>query len=133
MYYLAAQKIVYVDIALVNYERRNAGSITTNFRPKNLEACEAFREKIHLIWSRPELQEIDKKACNNYCYVLLDRIALCEASFPDCEALRDSIRCAYEDYEKLKEHGIDECYIVKLDALFEKYKNVLPIEEAKEC
>ena len=133
LFYLAAKKIVYIDIALVNYERRNAGSITASFRPKNLEACEAFLEKVHLIWSRPELAEIDKKACNNYCYVLLDRIALCEAAYPECEELKDTIRCAYADYERLKEHGIEEFYIVKMDALFDKYKNVLPNGGDKKC
>lgn len=133
LFYLAAKKIVYIDIALVNYERRNVGSITASFRPKNLEACEAFREKVHLIWNRPELWEIDKKACNNYCYVLLDRIALCEASCPDCEELIATIRRAYEDYEKLKEHGIDESYIARLDTLFKKYHNALPSKETVEC
>lgn len=129
LFYLAAKKIVYVDIALVNYERRNAGSITASFRPKNMEACEAFREKVHLIWERPDLWEIDRKACNNYCYVLLDRIALCEASHPDCAELTAAIRSAYADFEALKAHGIDEAYIARLDELFQKYRDVLRNEE----
>ncbi len=128
LFYLAAKKIVYVDIALVNYERRNVGSITASFRPENMDACEAFREKVHLIWDRPDLREIDRKACNSYCYVLLDRIALCEASYPDCAELTAAIRNAYADFEALKAHGIDETYIARLDELFRKYRDVLQNE-----
>ena len=95
LFYLASNKIMYADVALVNYERRNLGSITASFKPKNMEACEAFREKVHLVWSRPELKDIDQKMCNNYCYVLLDRIKLCEKAHPDCQELKDTIIHAY--------------------------------------
>lgn len=125
LFYLAAEKIMYVDIALVNYERRNVGSITTSFKPRNLEACEAFREKVHLVWNAPQLQSIDRKMCNNYCFVLLDRVKLCEAAYPDCEELKKTIRDAYEDYETLKAHGIEDSYRSRLDALFKKYKGIL--------
>jgi glycosyltransferase involved in cell wall biosynthesis len=125
LFYLAARKIIYIDMALVNYERRNSESITARFHPRNMDACEAFREKMHLIWSRPELQGLNRKICNNYCYVLTDRAARCEASYPDCEELTEAIRHAYEDFEGLKEHGLDKSYIVKLEALFRKYHEVL--------
>ena len=125
LFYLAAKKIVYVDIAMVNYERRNVGSITASFKPKNLESCEAFRAKVHLIWADPALEELNKKACNNYCYVLLERVAMCEKTFPDCEELKQTIRNVYDDFEKLKESGIEVDYVNRLEALFKKYKNIL--------
>lgn len=125
LFYLSAKKVVYIDVALVNYERRNVGSITAGFRPKNLDACEAFREKVHLVWKTPELQEIDQKVCNNYCYVLLEKVALCEEACPNCKELITTICNIYEDYELLKTHGIDKYYIEKLDELFDKYHDAL--------
>lgn len=121
LFYLAATKIMYVDIALVNYEHRNLGSITARFKPKNLDVCEAFREKIHLVWSREDLRGIDQKMCNNYCYLLLDRVKKCEQSYPECDELIKTIQDAYEDYEELKKHGIDPQYIQEFDKLFETY------------
>ena len=116
---------MYIDIAMVNYERRNVGSITASFKPKNLESCEAFRKKMHLVWETPELRSIDWKMCNNYCYVLLDRVKMCEATYPNCEELKKTIRDAYEDYETMKAHGIEDFYYPSLDALFEKYKEII--------
>lgn len=130
LFYLASNKIMYIDLALVNYERRNLSSITSAFKPQNLEACEAFREKVHLIWKHSELQCIDRKMCNNYCFILLDCIKKCEASYPNCIELKETILNAYMDYEKLKEHGIDEPYIVEMDALFEKYNGLFVNEVA---
>ena len=104
-------------------------SITASFRPKNLDTCEAFRQKVHLVWSRPDLLSIDQKMCNNYCYVLLDRIRLCEELHPDCQELKDTLRNAYEDFEELKQHGILDHYIQEMDVLFQKYKDLFPSQE----
>lgn len=125
LFYLAAGKIMYVDLAMVNYERRNLGSITANFKPKNLEVCDAFREKMHLVWERPDLQSIDQKMCNNYCYVLLDRVKKCEEAYPECEKLKEIIRDAYEDFDQLKERQIEEEYVTRLNELFERYSRIL--------
>lgn len=125
LFYLAAKKIVYVDAALVNYERRNAGSITSSFKPKNLDACEAFRSKVHLVWRTPELAPIDLKMCNNHCYVLLDYIEKCEKSWPDCAEIKNAVRGAYEDFEQFKARGVNAGYIQRLEALFKKYSAIL--------
>lgn len=125
LFYLAAGKIIYVDLAMVNYERRNLGSITANFKPKNLEVCDAFREKMHLVWERPDLQSIDQKMCNNYCYVLLDCVKKCEEAYPECEKLKEIIRDGYEDFDQLKERQIEEEYVTRLNELFERYSRVL--------
>lgn len=121
LFYLASSKIVYADIALVNYERRNVGSITASFKPKNLDAVEAFLSKTRLTWEIPELQEIAEKAGNNYCYVLLDRVSKCEKWCPECEELPRTVRDAYEAYEQLVDHGLDPYYIPKLEELFVKF------------
>ena len=110
---------------MVIYERRNVGSITASFKPRNLEACEAFRAKVHRIWKEPSLQELSRKAGNNYCYVLLDRVALCEKTFPNCPELKTTIRNVYEDFEQLKASGIEEYYVNQLDDLFKRYKKIL--------
>lgn len=125
LFYLAAGKIMYVDLAMVNYERRNLGSITANFKPKNLEVCDAFREKMHLVWERPDLQSIDQKMCNNYCYVLLNRVKKCEEAYPECEKLKEVIRDAYEDFDQLKERQIEEEYVTRLNELFERYSRIM--------
>lgn len=124
-FYLAAKKIVYVDVALVNYERRNLGSITASFKPKNMEACEAFRARMHLIWNDPELSGIAKKMGDVYCYAVLNRVGQCEKLYPDCQELKDTIRDAYEDFEELKKRGTNEGYIRELNDLFQRYAGVL--------
>ena len=118
LFYLAAKKIVYVDVALMNYERRNLGSITATFKPKNLDACEAFLQKTKLTWERPELAEIAKKAGDNYAYVLLDRVEKCEQSCPDCPELKQTLIQAKEAFEGLKEHGLEDAYIDRMTRLF---------------
>lgn len=125
LFYLAARKIMYVDAALVNYERRNAGSITASFRPKNLDVCDAFREKAYLTLKEPRLKDIRTKMCNHYCYLTIDRIERCEVNYPECEELKNTIRNIYDDFELLKQQNINEGYISKLNALFEKYKDIL--------
>ena len=92
------------------------------------ERGEAFREKVYLVWSRPDLRSIDQKMCNNYCYIVLDRVKQCEKTYPDCQELKDTIRNAYVDFEELKRHGILNEYIQKLANLFIKYKALLDME-----
>lgn len=125
LYYLAAKRIMYVDIALVNYERRNLNSITANFRPKNLEVCEAFLSKVNIISSKPELQCIAKKICENYCYILLERVKLCEEKCLECEELKKTIRDAYANFETLKKYGIKNSYVKQLKELFTHYHEIL--------
>jgi glycosyltransferase involved in cell wall biosynthesis len=125
LFYLAAKKIMYVDVALVNYERRNAGSITASFRPQNMDACDAFRAKAHRVLKEPQLEKIHAKMCDNYCYVVLDKVEKCEKAYPDCEQLKNTVRNIYADFDMLKKYGVNCGYIERLDALFEKYEDIL--------
>lgn len=123
LFYLAAKKIVYIDRAFYNYERRNVGSITASFKLKNLDSCEAFRQKVHLVWERPELHSLDKKMCNTYCYILFDMLQKCrELGLSGSEVTR-TIYDALEDFPQLKAHGIDRNYIVQFNGLYAKYRD----------
>lgn len=126
LFYLASNKIMYLDVALVNYERRNLNSITASFQPRNLHVCEAFLNKVKLIWENPELKEIDKKACDNYCYILLESIRKCEEVQLECEELVKTVTDAYEIFEELKKHGTEDGYIGQLKSVFRRYKDILP-------
>ena len=68
---------------------------------------------------------IDRKMCNNYCFILLDRIKKCEDLYPDCEELKKTIHNVYEDFAMLKTHGIEDWYVAELHALFAKYLDVM--------
>lgn len=109
-FYLEASKIVYVDVAYYNYDCRRSGSITAEFKLKNLDACEAFRQKIHLVWQTPELQSLDEKMCNTYCYVLFDRLSECVQNRLEGSELTQTIRNALDEYPTLCQHGIDKKY-----------------------
>lgn len=121
LFYIAAKKIIYVDIALLNYERRNIGSITASFKPKNLDACEAFLQKAELTWKNTDLQSIAKKAGDNYAYILLDRVNKCEQNYPDCPELMQTVHRARGAFDELQKHDLNPDYIPQLRELFAKY------------
>ena len=116
-FYLAATKIVYIDISLVNYERRNLGSITASFKLKNLASCEAFRERLHLVWSRPDLAPLVKKMQEAYLWIVFDRLEKCKQFRLDGPEVSKVIENLREDYPQLKAHGLDPYYIKKIESL----------------
>ena len=119
-FYLAATKIVYVDISLINYERRNLGSITASFKLKNLASCEAFRERLHLIWSRPDLASIEKKMQDAYLWMVFDRLEKCRQFNLDGPEVTNVIQNLLEDLPLLKAHGLDQPTIERIEALGKK-------------
>ena len=121
-FYLAANKIVSVDLALYNYERRNLGSITGSFKAKNLDVFYAFRERMHLVWSRPDLTPLEKKMDNLYSWILFDLMDKCE-QFGVTGPERDQvIQTALHDYPEVLEHGVDDWYIEKYQNLKKTYQ-----------
>ena len=115
-FYMAAEKIVYVDMALYNYERRNPGSITASFKMQNLQTFDAFRERMYLIWSKPELSCLYGKISDAYCWVLFDLLEKCrkyEIQAPEVDRMLD---CAEQDYPELLLHGLCEGYADKFRA-----------------
>lgn len=110
-YYLAADKIVFTDISLYNYNHKRDNSITASFRPANMDSCEAFREKMHLVWERPDLKSIERKMNNSYCYVLFERLAQSEKAKYTGLEVSDAVRSALKDYSQMHRHGIDDTYV----------------------
>ncbi len=111
LFYLAAEKIVYGDVALVNYERRNPSSITAQFNLRNLDACQALRQRLHLIWGRPELSPIAERAANVYLWTVFDRLEHCRLHGLKGEAVTRTINDLLEDYPLLLLHPFDRSYI----------------------
>ena len=109
-FYLAAQKIVYADISAYNYDHKREDSITASFRLNNLDSCQAFHEKVHLVWERPELAALDKKMCSVYCYTLFTSLSKCVANDLHGEKVEQTIQIALQDRPELERHGIDEIY-----------------------
>ena len=111
LFYLAAEKIVYSDIALINYERRNPSSITARFTLRKLDACQALRQRLHLIWGRPELAPIAERAANVYLWTVFDRLEQCKLHGLTGEAIDRTINDLLEDYPLLLLHPFDRSYI----------------------
>ena len=111
LFYLAAEKIVYGDIALVNYERRNPSSITARFTLRNLDACQALRQRLHLIWARPELSPIAEQAANVYLWTVFDRLEQCRLHHLHGDAVTRTVNDLLEDYPLLLLHPFDTNYI----------------------
>lgn len=111
LFYLAAEKIIYGDIALVNYERRNPSSITARFTLRNLDACQALRQRLHLIWGRPDLAPIAEHAANVYLWTVFDRLEQCRLHSLHGDAVTRTIQDLLEDYPLLLLHPFDHSYI----------------------
>ena len=111
LFYLAAETIVYADVALVNYERRNPSSITARFTLRNLDACQALRQRLHLIWGRPELSPIGERAANVYLWTVFDRLEQCKLHGLKGEAIDRTVNDLLEDYPLLLLHPFDRSYI----------------------
>ena len=111
LFYLATEKIVYSDIALVNYERRNPSSITAKFTLRNLDACQALRQRLHLIWSRADLSPIAERAANVYLWTVFDRLEQCRLHGIQGDAVTRTVNDLLEDYPLLLLHPFDRGYI----------------------
>ena len=119
-FYLAAQKIVYVDISAYNYDHSRENSITAKFSAKNLDACQAFHEKMHLALETPALSSVLGKLCNVYCYTLFSSLEKCVNAGIRGGALERTVNDALEDRAILENQPIEECYHRGLSALAKK-------------
>lgn len=116
-FYLAAKKIVYIDMSLLNYERRNMGSITASFKLKNMACCEAFRERMYLVWSRPDLSSIERKMTDSYAWVCLDRLEKSKQFDLHGPEVDQTLSNLFKDYPLMKEHGLNPEYNHQIEAL----------------
>ena len=117
LFYLASEKIVYCDVALVNYERRNPSSITAAFSEKNMDVCQALRHRLHLIWSRRELSPIAETAANVYLWTVFDRLEQCRIHRVNGPSVTRTINDLMEDYPLLLLHPFDRGYLPALEQL----------------
>lgn len=117
LFYLAASKIVYADLSLINYERRNTGSITANFSLRNLDSCQALRERLYLVWSRPDLASIREKTANVYLWTVLQRLENCRSRKLTGPALTRTVENLMEDLPLLIAHSFDHSYLPALEQL----------------
>ena len=126
LYYLAAQKIAVTDQSFYNYEHRNSLSVTSSFSLRHLSVCEAFRQRLDLMDSHPQLREIKEKLCNSYCQILFWQIGECiryDTSGPD---LLETVDKALGEYRRLSEQGTDIWHLKQLSALKELRDRFVP-------
>lgn len=109
-FYLASQKIVYADVSAYNYDHSREDSITAKFTLRNLDACEAYHEKVHLICDDPNLVSIQKKICNVYGYTLFDSLNRCVENGLGGPELDQTIKNALDDMDFLVAHDVDASY-----------------------
>lgn len=103
--YLNAEKIIYADISKYNYNRCGTDSITgRSFHAANLDACEAFSKRMHLVWER-NLYEIEELMNNNYAYVVMDRLEKCFDTKLRDPRVRETIQMALKDYHQIVEES----------------------------
>ena len=109
-FYLAAKKIVYVDVSGYNYDRRREGSITAKFSLRNLDACQAYHEKTNAVCHTPELAPIRQKMCDTYCWTLFDCLAKCADAGLSGPELDRTLADAMADRPMLEENGLNQLY-----------------------
>lgn len=116
-FYIEAKDVVYADVSAYNYDRSREDSITAQFKLKNLDVCQAYHEKVHLVWEDASLAAIDKKMCNVYSYIFFDTLEKCASANLKGNLLDETIQLVLSDYCELKKHGIDERYVRCFEAL----------------
>lgn len=126
-FYLASKKIVYADVSAYNYDHCREDSITAKFTLRNLDACQAYHEKVHLICDDPNLATIQKKVCNVYSYTLFTALARCAENSLHGPELDRTIQDALNDIECLRVHNVD----AKYQTLFEILRDQGPEACAK--
>ena len=116
-----AKKIIYVDLALYNYDCTKEDSITARFKVQNLDACEAMRQKIHFVLEHEELRPLSDVVCNVYCFTLFDNLARSvDAEEQDSAMVKETVKKALDEKKELLRHKIESLYKQCLNEL-EKY------------
>lgn len=71
-----ASKLVYVDLSKYNYDRTREESITASFKEKNLDVCDALKERVDF-FKKKRLTSLVTEMEDLYFCVLLDRLYKC--------------------------------------------------------
>ncbi len=100
-FFMAAKKLVYVDISKYNYDKSRTDSITGDaFRESNLDACEALSERMHLVWDN-NFSQIEEKMNNVYSWVLFSNLYKAFQAKIKGAKLKATIKRGLDDYAQL--------------------------------
>lgn len=116
-YFYNAKKLAYVDISKYNYDRRRTDSITGDkFREANLDACWAFKERVHF-FEENHLDSLEKKMNNAYCWQVLHCAYECYKEKLSGKRVEELIAMVKNDIPYLKTHKVDKWYITEFELL----------------
>lgn len=125
-YMYAAKKLVYIDVSKYNYDRSRDDSITgSKFKEKNLEVCEAFRERVDF-FREHGLISLEEKMNNTYLWILFDRLDRCVEENIEGDMIQRLVEQARQDVEYFKDRPVLKEYYDKLVLFsrgFKEYKN----------
>ncbi len=112
-----AEKLIYIDISLCNYDRTRADSITNaRFSEKNLDACWAFRERIDYLREH-HFDTLEAKANNAYCWQVLNSLEKCREFHVTGVQVDTLIAQAISDIPYLEQHQVNPQYLEKFKQL----------------
>ncbi len=116
-FFYNAQKLVYLDVALCNYDRTRDDSITNKqFSEQNLDACWAFRERIDF-FREHNLTGLEEKANNAYCWQVLTSLYKCYSMHIQGQKVDALLAQAISDIAYLEQHLVDPQYLADFKLL----------------
>lgn len=119
-YFYAAKKLVYLDVSKYNYDRSRTDSITGDvFREANLDSCIAMRQRREFLLEH-RVDELEEKANNVYCWLLLDRLYSCYKHNITGPKVKKVLQMAREDVEYYRAHPVEEQYRRQLELIARK-------------
>ncbi len=120
-----ARKVIFLDIALYNYDRTRENSITAKFTPKNLDVCEAFYDKLLFYSKHKDLRKNIDLACMTYVHVLMMTLSRYTLSTQkDEERLQKVLFDARKTEDIIAQHNITKlqkkCFKLILQGRYQK-------------
>ena len=112
-----AKKLVSIDLSKYNYVREREGSITSGFTERNLDKCEAMKEKLEFIRQKEDLYPIRNKMEQAYYWVIFDALDECFTKHIKgnrVDAILDEIK---RDYWNIIRSDIHLSYKIQLNLL----------------
>ncbi len=106
-----AKKLVYIDFSFYNYDRRRTDSITgEKFSAANLDACQAFRERIDFFEANG-IKHLEKKMNDIYCWQVLESAYKCYQYNIGGNKVNELIKQVQRDVAYLEKHKVDPWYL----------------------
>ncbi len=116
-YFYQAEKLVFIDFSLYNYDRRRTDSITgENFREASLDAFWAFQERMKFVHEK-QLLNLQRKMNDIYCWKTLDLADKCCQHHVHGTKVNEFIREIRKDLTCLEKSDVDPWYLKRLQVL----------------